>query len=780
MQKKVLVAVSFFFGIILLVFFQNCSDLDLQLLGGSQNNGGAYGGMTSKTYAQFVPDFTCENQISAKNVITIFNSQVTWKQNKFLQCNWSETVINASEIDNSKYQSEIIGYGPGIYEGVSSLEGKIPVNLVEIWCHVPNNPIEIISHYDTSNQAAVSRVYYTTKTGIPGMLTDFPVARILNQNQIQVRDGKDFDLIVYRNQPAATAGLFKAKIKVKIEGELLEQETSCRLGASLDPSIWPVKTIVDMPLNQFKISSDLNRIAYSTQDVKYIERLYTGNADGREQQVVTFNLNNAANTTFLFGNDNMSLLYTSKPDASYLYEVMRWDGSSKKSVNVDSLNNNYLGSANGLIYDPGSKELYFSSARKPDTPGITHQWKFGDMLLAMPTDGRESRTVWAPTEEMLWGNYSAFNIYNYKVSIPKQRAVIVYSLLPWAKLFSADLLKDNSSIDLTPSNVTVPGTKEKCPGICLPQFTPLSLSPQSDYVAFNVQVKKDVNYGAVSKYSMCSDSSGVCTGTGIVSVDGTWKLEVGTNMTWIAFSKSGDEMLLRDTFSAANFPQTQYIQGRFYNTAGSVDEMLGFPEAKALYLMKQVRGSNPEVFQLPLLKEPFFAKDKKSLVGIESNSMGAKVIAIDLDTLATRDLCKQVVSSSVKIYEISQDEYIIAAFQKAKGILSVYKYNSQTSQCQLVNTALTTYEVDLIKNIILSPDKSKIVVTMEHSLENVLVGFHELILVPIDGQGIPVTINSPTHSSATVSMVSFLKNSNGVIYFGNQVIPYQKQVFYWH
>lgn len=779
MQKKFLVSASLFFGISLLVFFQNCSELDIQLLGGSQNNGGAYGGMTSKTYAQFVPDFTCENQISAKNVITILNSQVTWKQHKFLQCNWSETVINASEIDNSKYQSEIIGYGPGIYEGVSSLEGKIPANLVEIWCHIPNNPIEIISHYDTSNQAAVSRVYYTTKTGIAGLLTDFPVARILNQNQIQVRDGKDFDLIVYRNQPATIAGLFKAKLKVKIEGELLEQETSCRIGASLDPSIWPVKTIVDVPLNQFKISSDLNRIAYSTKDTKNLERLYTGSSDGKEQQAITFNLNNGANTTFLFGNDNMSLLYTSNPDASYLYEVKRWDDSSKKSVNVDSSNNSYLGSANGLIYDEGSSELYFSSARKPTTPGVSHQWKLGDMLLAMPTDGRQARTVWAPSEQMLLGNSSSVNIYNYKISVAKQRAVILYSFLPWAKLFSADLIKDNSNIDLTPNNVSVPGTNEKCPGICLPQFTPLSLSPQADYVAFNVQVKKDVTYGAVSRYSTCSDVSGGCVGTGIVSVDGAWKLEVGTNMTWLAFSKSGDEIILRDTFPSVSFPQTQYIQGRFYNTAGSVDEMLGFPEAKALYLMKQVRGPSPVMYQLPLLKEPFFANDKKSLVGIDSSSTGAKVIALDIETLATRDLCKQAVSSSVKIFEVNQDQYIIAAFQKTTGILSVYKYNSETSQCRLVNKALTTYAVDIIKNIILSPDQSKIVVTMERSLEN-YGAFHELIFVPIEGQGIPVTINSPTHEAATVSMVSFLKNSNGIIYFGNQVIPYQKQVFYWH
>jgi hypothetical protein len=235
---------------LLLISFQNCSGVRFQALplSFSQNskteggNGEPYDGKLIGTFYRYVPGFTCESIPAPKSFIEISKlGSITLTENNPLQCGALVRNLQLPEIDHSIYQGDLIGYQEGIFEGFDVLPSSIPANLVQAWCRdsIDYSGIETIIHFDRVLNQSVGRVYYAIKD-LSGndqaqLISDFEISQNLFNETSFSNLNKGFELKIFRDQPAAQSGLFKAKLNVILNGTTVSRDTTCRLGSSLDP-----------------------------------------------------------------------------------------------------------------------------------------------------------------------------------------------------------------------------------------------------------------------------------------------------------------------------------------------------------------------------------------------------------------------------------------------------------------------------------------------------------------------------------------------------------------
>ncbi|MGZ5280065.1 MAG: hypothetical protein ACXWC9_08990, partial [Pseudobdellovibrionaceae bacterium] len=186
---------------------------------------------------------------------------------------------------------------------------------------------------------------------------------------------------------------------------------------------------------------------------------------------------------------------------------------------------------------------------------------------------------------------------------------------------------------------------------------------------------------------------------------------------------------------------------------------------------------------MPTLQEPFFTKDSMNLIGTEAMPDGRLRGMLYSPVSGTRtEFCPGLSGSLMKIIEIEQGKFLIAAFETGSRILNVYTKNS-SAICSKVNSAVAVgTKIDAILDISVSPDRKKILAHM--GLKEVSTsGFipkkrNQLLYIPLNGKT-PAIVNFPTYDTAQISQASFLSDSQTVLYIGEQLRPGETNVFLW-
>lgn len=718
---------SLFLGLI--ISYQNCTQVNFETLPNSDSalkfgNGSAYGGKPSIDLYRFSPEFTCEQKEAPVSTIQITNNQISVTENKKLQCGAVKFSLESNQIDTSIYQKELVGYQEGIFESKDSVPESIPANLVEVWCKDTNDEqgIETISHFDRFNKTAVNRIYYSAKgpdgTVAAKQIMDFPVSRTAAQNTVTLKDGKDFQLIVHRDQPSPQLGLFLAHLNAVIEGQNISRETHCRLGGSLDPRIWPAQQIVDFNVSLFKVSPDVNHFAYSSKTATGIGNLYAANILGTEQLLVSpqmlstgISADTSGSTNFMFTRDSSSLIYSGDVHKANMIELFKVnvDGTANTQLNqplVDPrhgvLSNFKLsGDGGSVIYADGSISISSGS-------GVEKS------LFSVPIGGGLPKVLNNPFS---WWNG---NIGAYRFGISNSQNKVIYFCCGYYSEFYI------SNID---------GTDIKKFPLILPSGDKLISSGS------NVFIPDEGNYVFIWTFTYSKSS----------------------HVTSFALALDGSGLV--------EFPPGYYLHGnpvehfallKSENPAAQPD----------LQLLNMKIGS---LRVLPHLDQQsvFFTQDKTALVGQQILSdENIKAVSVSIESALVTDLCSGIFGRKMLIDEIEENRFIILTFDERTQILNSY-LKSPNSACQKVNSAvISSPTIKSIRSLSFSSDKTKILVTMAGSTRD------QLFYIPLNGQP-GFLVNTPVFDSARILQSYFLNDSRTILYVGDQIRPGENNVFLW-
>ncbi len=375
-----------------ILLFQNCSKISFQSQDAGSafksRNGDVYGGKPEGTFYRFSPNWACEGKPASVSSLEMDDTKVTLVENLSLQCGKRTSDVDAGLVDLSIFQQEIIGYKEGIFEGLTIKPESIPANLVEVWCQthseVPDQEIETITRYDRNANLAVSRIYYS-QNGISKQINDFTVNRVASQSTVIVKDpASSFDLTVHRDQPSLRPGLFKGDLTLSIDGKSFSLETSCRLGGSVDPKVWPARQIVDLNSTNFLFSTDLKSMAWSSNSLSN-NRIFTAKIDGSQLRPVSPpNLTTSKSQSVWFSPDSKSVLYTgdvNNPDVVELFKV-NLDGSRALQIN-GPLTANFQNVELDIKFNADSSRVFYKDGSQL-TGAIDEPWLRSNSLSGGP------------------------------------------------------------------------------------------------------------------------------------------------------------------------------------------------------------------------------------------------------------------------------------------------------------------------------------------------------------------------------------------------------------
>jgi hypothetical protein len=720
-----------------ILVFQNCARVNfsngaIETNLKSENNGGVYGGKPTGTFYRFVADFTCEQKESPAAIVEINNSGVELIENKKLLCGASRQTLDFSRIDSSIYQGQIIGYLDGIFEGRDQVPNKIPSNLVEVWCKDRNDEkgIETIVHFDRGTNLAVNRIYYSSADVNGGFSTqeisDSPVARVISQNTVNIKDEKGFELIVHRDQPAAQIGLFKAEMQVVIAGETTKRDTSCRLGGSLDPSIWPSQQIVDMNILSFKTAPDKSSFAFTSSTATGNANLYSAQSDGTSLVQIAPNMLTPGILDFSFSPDSRTIVYRGSQRLAQVNELFKvnLDGSGNAHLGDDLFSDNHGDSSstaltdvkfvnNGqtLIYKDGGGNALGSSALK---------------LKSVSLNGSAPVILNPPFSD-------SFGVHAYNVSAQLGKIIMLEGSPYSLDLYSMDF--DGSHVlKITPN---LPDSSWK-----MNWWDRLNLSGGGRYVA------------------MPALGSGTSTDF-VIAIDGSGSFGIPDGWHW-AFSNQTDTY----AFLAS---QTVEVSPGVSTESKSESRVLNL-KTKSL-------------IKLPRVQDAFFTKNSENLVGVEVLASGALQTFI-FSTLSQNqaELCPGVSGSLMKILEISPNRFVVVAYDGNRRILNVHLKNEALA-CVKVNSVPVVHDgFDFIRDVSLSPDQQKILVHLEkaqfqYSFQVAGIG-NQIFYIPLNGRP-GLQVNSPVSNQANISQALFLNDSQSVLYLGDQLRLNERNAFIW-
>ncbi len=503
--------------------FQNCSQVNFfgnsskVLDFKSENNGIGYGGKPD--YYRLVPDFTCERKVAPAAFIHESDPTATLTENKKLACGVNQQTLDIALIDHSIYQRDIVGYNEGIYEGSDSTPESIPANLVEVWCRDKKDEtgIESITHYNRATHQGVTRIFYSTPVA-NGMQTvmqhrqssEFSVSRVISPIQITLQGENNFHLEVYRDQPAQQLGLFKGSMTAVIEGRSLSLETSCRLGGSFDPKIWPVAQVVDSNIYMFQMAPDLNSFAFSSRTGSQSNawNLFDSDILGKTQKQVSSNLLASGATNFIYSADSSTLFYWGDTVYARIMSLFKVnvDGSQASLVraNASKHSREILSSGDG-------KRVLFK-AEDPNNQNLM------SILQSVPLNGGQPLTL-----NLLLPHLPEYGVFDFEVSKSTNRVAFLSGYLTSPELYITD----------------VDGANLVKPVIRLPSQT----------WSFNLSQKNLVvpDPGQFVIVHAMSIQRGIAdTQEYVVSIDGATVLTLPINLKWVSSSPDGFKLLLVD------------------------------------------------------------------------------------------------------------------------------------------------------------------------------------------------------------------------------------------
>jgi hypothetical protein len=340
--------ISFSFFLVLIVLFQNCSDIgELRLLGSSNNssqsdsgNGTGYGGKLGQVYYHYVPDYRCENRSSAFSMIEYSQSEgkSVYYQSKESKCLSVPTIIPNPNLDLGSLQSRVIGYEEKIFEAsATESDTSIPDKIVEIWCvdQWVNPTIEVLSIYDSKLKQAQTDFYFPSTP----KRVELNPARSTSLQTVNLRSNF-FDLVVDKTKLGLKSGTFQGQLKIFEKNES-NQLLQCRLGGYLDARLWPAKIVnfdnyvqSEWSANDglFYISSGMSGVASWAEN-----SFYSFAPSNNTKKVIIGNVENAHGVkSFQFTQDRLKTLVKAQlqaDTATQLYSQSLSDSSGPMLLN---------------------------------------------------------------------------------------------------------------------------------------------------------------------------------------------------------------------------------------------------------------------------------------------------------------------------------------------------------------------------------------------------------------------------------------------------------------
>ncbi len=647
----------------ILLFFQNCSQVRFlasessDLLKG-QNNGGGYGGKPGGDYYRFVPDFTCEGQESFQTHIRIDENNVTIAENRRTQCVRSGVSLDPSLLDTSIYQNDVIGYLEGIFESASLAPTKIPANLVEVWCRDSKDQsgIETITHFDRSTNTAVTRIHFAAPDAGGALsnqtINDFPVARVINSKSVIVRNELGFELTVHRDQPAAETGLFKAELQAVINGNQVTRPTSCRLGGSLDSTVWPAQQIVDNDIAYLKISPDQKNLAYTTATNTPANNhsLFLSNLDGSRQNLLSQNLS-ISNWQLLFSPDSKKL--------AYLIDNLSFPAANLMSADVDGTSpveiSNLTTGSSLFSISADSQSIVYNSG------DFTNPW-----LKSAAISGGGNLTDLNPAfPASSPSNTSGLKNVGGRFSVSSTGNQVAF-------------LCCRSTIDLYVSQTD---------GSALTRITP---SLPSGYVVDGAvfPLSNSDRLLQVTAWANPTPSSTSFI-TFLMTIDGSRSLLIPNEWLVESVSPSGDFVILLSTKDRITRQIANLKNGSYLPLPASADQ----------------------IYSSPFI----FAQDSASVVGWTEDPelMQDKAVMISTVDGAVQEICPGVASSAV--HEVRANTFVVLSEDANAGQIRVY-LKSAAQACQQVNSVPISSSAGGGLSLAIAPDGAKILVQKQNQL----------------------------------------------------------------
>lgn len=734
-------------SLVIILFFQNCSQVGFTNLASSlkSNNGELYGGKPTGYFYRFIPDYTCEQKVSPTASLSISSSDMTLTENKKLLCGAVPQNVDPTLIDWSIYQREIVGYQEGIFsEGLPAFT-SIPANLVEVWCRDRNDEqgIETITHYDRTTNSAVNRIYYAIPnldgSYVNSLISDFSVARIVGQKTVIVKNDQGFELIVHRDQPAPKFGLFMAHLNALVEGKKVSRETYCRLGGALDPKVWPAQQIVDFNTNIFKVSPDLNSFAYAVgfSLMPNIRDLYVSDMSGLSQKKINPNGSRLSSESFEFTGDSQSLVYqtypiSTLPNWSSIFisgDIIKTDLKGTSSISVSKtttvISDRFRLSSDGkfivfaeLPEDSNKRNSSLYSARVDGGELINLSSSIGANAFGFYILGSQNKIVFQSTGAFYSIDLDGTGLL--KMPLPALPSV------NWS--FDVPLLTGAENEQNVILNARNRMTQES------QLYSVVIADGRSISLPLNLDVKlmsSSKLHALLSPYSF----AGVETDRAALTLA---NLQTGVNFKLPPMKAIPDFMTLTELyFSYGN----NCVYSGLWNC-------LKYPA------------------------QVFFNQKSSVLIGPQILADGnLKAVAISTADGSIKDLCPGILSSQLLIQEAVMDQFVIVTFDPTTLLLNVYRKDS-VSSCHKINSTLSAVSggQQRVNYFLISPDNNRIIVLLESSSDNFSDGSlsSQLLYIPLDGQP-AFRVDTPVDGKARIHDFFFSKDSQSVIYNGNQI-----------
>lgn len=759
----------------LLLFFQNCSQFksDSQGRGTSfkfANNGGSYGGKLSGTFYRFAPEFSCESNAAPTAFIEITATTIRLINNTDQRCAAATQDLTLQDLDRSIYQSFLIGYQDGIYEGLDYTPASIPADLVEVWCRNRDDHtgVETIMHYDRDSRRAVQRIYHSredsTGTYTPQMIPDFPVARVLTSNSVQIRDDKGFELIVHRDQPSSKLGLFIGQMTAVIDGHQVAQETYCRLGGSLDPDIWPGQQITQQGLypDNLGISPDGRYLAFTTRSFALGRQLYVARADGSQP----LSAHSPDVTPVIIGGGIAQAVFSEDSKSLILHGNINHDPPTNDSVLLkwDLVQSPGTGPQTLLALD---HKLLLSFALSGDQTSLVYEYdtnqpySYTSRLKAMDLETKATHEITPPAA----GRLTRGVIGGFGVS---------KSLNKISYLWDASSSVDSPLLDYYVVNND---------GTALTKISPRLPSP--DWKLLHPERGFNVPNGGNYMMARAMHSTTNEIRYYALALDGSGTIELPPGWNWSFLSPSSrfalltasippetgvttTQALLMDLKTGTRFPLPPLKTISHLDYSGQMEISLPISTA----VTATIDG------RLPNHPSLFFTSDSSRLIGRSPVPAGGyRAIAVSTADGRVQDLCPGLVSEDLWFQSLASDRILIATYNIQTQFIDIYLHQ-ENLECKKVNSLLSANSsLQAIREITVSPDNQKLLVRLSRRVSNEAVTTH-IFYVPLNG--LPAhLVNSTLTESAIARTAVFAADSQRVILLANQSTGSEMSVFIW-
>lgn len=426
--------------------------------------------------------------------------------------------LDTNLIDTSIYQNDIIGYKDGIFESLAATPKSIPANLVEVWCRdtKDDTAIETITHYNRQTLTADTEIFYMQDS--KSLNQTLSVSRLAAAKKVTVKDNQDFLLEVYRDQPAAEFGLYKATLQVVLNGQKIKRPTLCRLGGSFDSKIWPALQIVDNNVQTLKVAADLSFFGYTSADTgATLSQLYSANMDGTNQLRVSPNMLIMGVKNFEIVPFSQNMLFWGDPRIAggiELFKVNR-NGTSLNQLN-DQIINPLQGQATEIKFTNDGNSVIYRDGQQENSMDI-EMW-----LRTVPLSGGTPVVINAPLP--IGGD---IGVYDFAISKSFNKvAYLAGGIYP--QLFASNFDGTNTKQILTTPTPS---------GFTIDWYETVKIPDPGDYI-FIKTANRQITSQSFS--------------TMVIKIDGSNSFSLPLNYVLLNLDSAGSHALLYDLFNPNN------------------------------------------------------------------------------------------------------------------------------------------------------------------------------------------------------------------------------------